>query len=242
MATGPAVPTFASELTWLQKHERLIVVVLVLALGGWFGNKWLNQSAENAKATLAVQQAASAAAASQADLAAKTYQAAIEAMSKANVALATAQTARNTALVKTQTQTATQAVNQPNEFVKTWQSLIPGTMGGNIVQQPIDLPDGTHSQRFAVDLGPAIETVNTLESVPVLKADLADETALAANTQTALNSCQTLVEKQKTEIAEDKKTNDAEIASLKASARKSKRNWFIAGFVSGIATRLFFKF
>lgn len=232
----------SSELTWLQKHERLIIIVLVLALGGWLGNKWMNQSAENAKAALAVQQAASQAAASQADLAAKTYQMAIEAMSRENVALATAQQARNTTLIKTQTQTAAQATSAPNEFVKTWRSLIPGTMGGSIVQQPIVLPDKSTSQQFVVDLGPAIETVNALEAVPVLKANLADETTLAGNTQTALNSCTILVDKQKTVIEENGKLSDAKIASLKADARKSKRNWFIAGFVSGIATRLFFKF
>lgn len=235
MSTPSVVPSptviLANELTWLQKHERLIIVVLVLALGGWLGNKWMNQSAENAKSALAVQQAASAAAASQADLAAKTYQAAIDAMSRQNVALAASQQARNTTLVKQQTVTATLP---PDTVVTMWKGLIPGINQGNIVPTP--------QGGYTVDGGPAIETVNQLEEVPVLRANLSDETALAGNTQTALNSCSTLVETQKTEIAQDKKTCDAQVTSLKADARKSKRNWFIAGFISGIATRIAFKF
>jgi hypothetical protein len=246
MATGPTIPIqipnptvlITNELSWFQKHERLIIVVLVLALGGWLGNKWMNVSAEHAKAALAVQQQASAIAATQADLAAKSYQAAIEALSKANVALAASQTARNTVLVKQQATTATQATVAPNDFVKTWQSLIPGTIPGNITQQVAILPDKTTSQQFIVGLGPAIETVTALEAVPVMKANLADEIALAGSTQTALNSCSTLVDKQVIEIAQDKKTCDAAMKDLKANARKHSRNWFIAGFVSGIATRL----
>lgn len=233
MSTPPVTPAptviLANELTWLQKHERLIIVVLVLALGGWLGNKWMNQSAENAKSVLAVQQAASAAAASQADLAAKTYQAAIDAMSRQNVALAASQQARNTTLVKQQAATATVA---PDVLITMWKGLIPGTMGGDIKLQDITRPDGVHAQQVIVDDGPAVETVNQLEEVPVLKANLSDETALAQNTQTALNSCSTLVDSQKTEIAEDKKTCDAKTASLKADARKSKRNWFITGLVT----------
>jgi hypothetical protein len=224
MATGPQIPPtviFANELTWLQKHERLIIVILVLALGGWLGNKWMNVSAENAKSALAIQQQVSAAAASQAALAAQTYQAAIDALSKANVALAASQQARNAALAKQQTVTATLP---PDQVVTMWQGLIPGINKGSIT------PTGDGG--YKVDGGPAIDTVNTLEEVPVLRANLSDETKLAETTQTALNSCSTLVENQKTEIAEDKKTCDAQTKSLKADARKSKRNWFIGGLVT----------
>lgn len=235
MSTPPVVPSpaptviLANELTWLQKHERLIIVVLVLALGGWLGNKWMNVSAENAKSALAVQQQVSAAAASQAEMAAKTYQAAIDALSHANVALAASQQARNTTLVKTQAQTATLA---PDALITMWKGLIPGTMPGEIKAQAVVLPDGTHAQQVVVDDGPAVETVNQLEEVPVLRANLSDETALAGNTQTALTACSALVESQKTEIAEDKKTCAAQMVSLKADARKSKRNWFIGGMTT----------
>jgi len=219
---SPTAPTviFANELTWLQKHERLIIVVLVLALGGWLGNKWMSYSAEQAKSALVVQQQVSAAAASQAALAAQSYQVAIEALSKQVTALDVAMTQRQTVLVKQQTQTSTLP---PDQVVTLWQGLIPGTNKGSITPT-----DGG----YKVDSGPAIDTVNQLEEVPVLKANLSDETKLADVTQTALTSCSALVDKQKTEIAEDKKTCDAEMASLKASARKSKRNWFVAGAVT----------
>lgn len=225
MATGPQVPNptviFANELTWLQKHERLLIIVFVLALGGWLGNKWMNVSAENAKSALAVQKAASDAAMSQAEMAAKTYQVAIDALGKQIAALDAAQTARNTVLVKKQAETKTLP---PDQVVAMWQGLIPGINKGSITP--------TSDGGYQVDGGPAIDTVNTLEEVPVLRANLADETKLAETTQTALTSCSALVDKQKTQIAEDQKTCEAETKSLKADARKSKRNWFIGGLVT----------
>lgn len=209
-----------AEKTWFQKHERLIIVFAVLALGGWLGNKWMNVSAENAKSALAVQQQVSAVAASQAALAAQSYQAAIDALSKANVALAASQTARNTALVKQQTATVTLP---PDQLVTLWQGLIPGINKGSIT------PTATG---YIVDSGPAVDTVNQLEEVPVLKANLSDEIKLADTTQTTLNSCSILIDKQKIQIAEDDKTCKAQVTSLKADARKSKRNWFIGGMTT----------
>ncbi len=209
-----------NEKTWLQKHERLIIVVLVIAFGSWLGSKYLDNAAANAKSALVAQQQVSAAAASQAEMAAKGYQVAIEALSKQVTALDVAMTQRQTVLVKQQAQTS---ALPPDQLVTLWQGLIPGINKGSIVPT---------TNGYAVDPGPAIDTVNQLEEVPVLKANLADETNLAATTQSALTSCSGLVDKQKTEIAEDKKTCDAQTASLKADARKSKRNWFIGGLVT----------
>lgn len=216
--------------SWLIQHERLIVIFLVLIFGGWLGNRWMNYSAEQAKSALAVQQAASQAAAAQAALAAQTYQVSIDALAKQTAALDASQRARNAGLAKQQTATTT---FPPDQVVTLWQGLLPGINKGNIVP--------TADGGYKVDAGPAIDTVNTLEEVPVLRANLSDETKLADTTQTALTSCSALVDKQKTEIAEDKKTCDAKTASLKADARKSKRTFFILGFISGLATRIFVK-
>ena len=47
-----------TALTWLQKHERIILVFLVLLAASWFGNHWLNNTAAKDKqaATVAAQQ------------------------------------------------------------------------------------------------------------------------------------------------------------------------------------------
>ncbi len=138
---------------------------------------------------------------------------------------------RNAILDRQQTKTSTLP---PDQLITMWQGLIPGVNKGSIISNT--------QGGYTVDSGPAIDTVNTLEEVPVLRANLEDETKLVETTQTALNSCSTLVDKQKTQIEEDDKTCKAQVTSLKANARKSKRNFFIAGFISGIATRIFFKF
>lgn len=226
MATTPTlnpIPTVvvSNQLTWLQAHERLIIVFLVLLVGGWLGNHWLNISAENAKTAFAAQQQVAAAATLQASEAAKTYQVAIDALSKQITALDVAMTQRQTVLVKQQAQTATLPSDQ---LVTLWQGLIPGINKGSIT------PTGDGG--YKVDGGPAIDTVNQLEEVPVLRANLSDETKLADDTHKTLDVCTALTDRQKTEIAEDKKTCDAQTASLKADARKSKRNWFVAGLVT----------
>src|SRR5690242_1973587 len=45
-------------LSWIQKHERILIVALVLIFGSWFGNHWLNVKAEsdNRAAVIAEQQ------------------------------------------------------------------------------------------------------------------------------------------------------------------------------------------
>ncbi len=88
-----------------------------------------------------------------------------------------------------------------------------------------------------------------LELVPAQHQELVNEQTLVA-TGNALVVAQT---KQVTDLTaqvtglklqsvDDAKVCQAQIAVVKADARKSKRRYFIAGFVAGIATRIFGKF
>src|SRR2546430_17449964 len=81
--------------TWLQKHERMIIVLLVLLAGGWLGNKWLNNSAAEAQTKYAIAQAALDQTRLQASQAHQDYQMTVDALTKQNASLAAAVASRN---------------------------------------------------------------------------------------------------------------------------------------------------
>jgi nitrogen fixation protein len=91
--------------------------------------------------------------------------------------------------------------------------------------------------------------VQQLEIIPVQQQELTNEQTLVANGN-ALAVVQT---KQVTDLTaqvtglklqsiDDAKVCQAQIAVVQTDARKSKRRYFIAGFVAGIATRILGKF
>ena len=89
----------------------------------------------------------------------------------------------------------------------------------------------------------AVATVQQLEQVPVLTQQLSDETQIASDTAGLLAAANenraTLTDEisgLKLEAVDSAKVCTAQIAVIKAEARKSKRRWFVAGFVAGIAT------
>src|SRR5437016_4365214 len=45
-------------LTWIQRHERILIISLVLAVGCWLGNSWINRTVDKDKleATVSAQQ------------------------------------------------------------------------------------------------------------------------------------------------------------------------------------------
>jgi hypothetical protein len=130
------------------------------------------------------------------------------------------------------------------DLAKQWAAVVPSVV-------PVVTPTG-----ISINSQGAHDTVAALISIPVLTQNLATQTEISGNLQQELTESGVLnaalgtqVVALNQEIAADKilltKSDEASImtiAALKADARKSKRNWFIAGFVSGIATRILFKF
>jgi predicted negative regulator of RcsB-dependent stress response len=222
------VPDVVTEVTagakraesWLKQHERILIVFMVLAVGGFLGNRYLNNSAAADRARAEAAVAAATQARTDAATAAQQYQATIDALQKQNASLATAVASRQAVLV--QKQQEIQAAPIPLVAAE-WQRLIGGATG-DIVSSTVGV---------SVTDDAARKTVIQLEAVPVLQANLADETKIAQNTQTELNSCNNLVGKLNTQIGADDKACKAEIASIKADARKSKRNWFVTGMAAG---------
>ena len=234
--------------TWLQKHERLLIVALVLLAGSWGLNHYLNNAAAKAEtraqvaeqALVVSNQAYSEAKAQSArnDAAeaqvAQQYQAMISALTAQNASLAAAAAARGTALA--QEQNKNKSLPLP-ELAKKWQTL-----------ENLQDSDLTASEAgITVSPTGAVATVNALESVPVLTSDLKDETLIAQNLQTELDKAIQLSAAQSAQVASltaqivaenkvlaDTKDADAkELSAVKADARKSKWKFFKFGFITG---------
>jgi hypothetical protein len=230
------------ELTWLQKHERLIIVFLVLLFCGWGINKYIDSDAKKAdtQAQVALQQLADqkdkdTAVASQVAQLTAQYQQLVATVSQENAQLALAIQQRDAALQKQQT--ADQNLTPP-QLATRWATLVGAptgaitapASGGLMVTDPV-----------------ALDTVQQLEQVPVLTLNLTNETTEATADQqevtkaNALNAALTtqVGDLQKT-VTDDATACKAQVAAVKADETKSKAHWFkfgfVAGFVSGIFT------
>ena len=146
-----------------------------------------------------------------------------DALVQANVALATALTK----------QQKTDATLPPTDLVARWNALVPQA-AASVTPKGVTLPNTG-----------AIATVQQLEIIPVQQEEITNEQTLVTNGD-ALAVAQT---KQVTDLTaqitglklsavDDAKVCQTQIAVVKADARKSKRRWFVVGFVAGIATRI----
>ena len=146
-----------------------------------------------------------------------------DALVQANVALATALTK----------QQKTDATLPPTDLVARWNALVPQA-AASVTTNGVTLPSTG-----------AIATVQQLEIIPVQQEEITNEQTLVANGD-ALAVAQT---KQVTDLTaqitglklsavDDAEVCQTQIAVVKADARKSKRRWFVVGFVAGIATRI----
>lgn len=100
---------------------------------------------------------------------------------------------------------------------------------------------GTATPSGDVDLPlPAAQTVAAVvDEVPYLKEELLDETDIADNLQTELTAQTKVVVDLKAAVPVAQQACQAQIATVKATARKSKIKWFIAGVVAGFIGRGF---
>jgi hypothetical protein len=151
-----------------------------------------------------------------------------------DAALIQAKLALATALEKQQ---KVDAALPPSDLVARWNALVPSA---NVV---------VSANGETLPNSGAVATVQQLEIIPVQQEEITNDQTLIANGN-ALATAQT---KQVTDLTaqvtglklqsiDDLKVCNAQIAVVKADARKSKRRWFAAGFVAGIATRIFGKF
>lgn len=238
MATTPVTPTAVAQ-TWLQRHERLLIVAMVLLAGAWGFSRYADLSASKAEARATVaEQALTAQKATDAQNASETasvlaqYQAIVQSLQAQNASLAGIAAQRQTAVAAQQQVDSTLPVAELANRLKTLGNAPDGSVAaeGDSVK--------------LTQLG-SVAVVQTLETLPVLRADLKDQTFLTSATQDALNKANVVIVDQKKQVdglnltlVDADKQCKAQIADVKAQARKSKIKWFKIGFVSGFVTGL----
>lgn len=123
------------------------------------------------------------------------------------------------------TQQKTDESLAPTDLADRWEKLVPDS-------KVLPTPSG-----YILDSASGLETIQSLEQLPVLTANLADETQIA-------NSFQSEYKLEQSAHISDNETCKVQLAtdatvlkSVKADARKSKWKWFIAGVVTGFIGR-----
>jgi len=222
-------------------HEKLILAliaagVLFFAIGKIDGiiAKHDDANLKQAQVVAAAQEDKNAAIAAQVASDNATFTALQAKVQAQNAALVQANIALSTALTKQQKIDATLP---PTDLAARWNTLVPQAEV-TVTTNGVTLPETG-----------AMATVQQLEIIPVQQKEITNDQTLIANGN-ALAVAQT---KQVTDLTaqvtglklqsvDDAKVCQAQIAVVKADARRSKRRWFAAGFVAGIATRIFGKF
>jgi hypothetical protein len=232
-----AIPQELSKISLYAKaHERLLMVILALPFL-WIVSGRIQQviadhdnaNLNAAKITLAAQvemneKTAALVAKQKADydtLASK-YQAQDAALAQANVALVNALTKQQKVDAK---------MTDP-ELAARWNQLVPAA-AVTITNGQAALPDaGAHA------------TVNELEKVPVLTQQLTNEQTQLSNVNALLLASNGrvvtlngLVDGKDAELKKAVLVCQDKIKVVKDADRKSKRRWFVIGFVAGFASR-----
>ncbi len=223
--------------SWLKQHERLVIIFMVLIFSFFVLDKGLGivQSWEQHKATQAEKVLDAQKAKNDTELAtAKTmlaqYQTQLAADEQAIQSLTKAQAFRDKQLPVQQKVDAQLA---PNDLALRWQGLV-GDSG------VVPAADGYNVSNTA-----AVITVQNLEQVPVLQADLADEQNKTAALQKDVASANDLIGQGKvvvsglqTQIVDQTKACTAQINVVKAQARKGKLKAFGIGYGLGLVSGL----
>ncbi len=220
-------------LKWFESHERILIVALVLAVGAFGINKWLDKSAMDANAKAAVtQQIADVQHDADLKIAAAVEQQTTQFNQETVQREATlASLVRQIAARDTDSNQRVLTVTQPRTNAQAIDDL-------NIAYRlPIPLTTTEAGSIPIVDL--QAFTVAKIQG-DTAQADLVDTRKELVTTTTSLASATSLVAALQnqvtglnTEIKDVSTAKDAEIASVKAKARKSKVGFFKFGFVVG---------
>lgn len=233
-----AASFFTKVRTFLLDHERMLIAVFAVALVWGVSGKIQDVIAAHDKANLTAQQAVlasqvekNAALAEQVAQQAQQYKALADKVELQNTALEQANVALATALSKQQK--ADNGMALP-ELAKRWLELVPGVSGG------LTLTNG----QLALSDPASHATVNELERVPVLnqqlsnaKSEKANEDQLLTASNQRVDTLNTRVDGLTLQLKDADKVCVEQIKVVKDEARKSKRRWFIVGYISGLATR-----
>lgn len=224
------------ELSWLQRHEKLVLSVIA-GLVLWFVIGKIDTAIQHhdeanlaqAKVIAAEDASKTAAIAAQVAQQAAQYKELADKVQAQNAALAQANVQLSQALAKQQ---HTDATLPPSELVARWNTLVPQA-NAQLTPNGVTLPS----------VG-AVETVQQLEEVPVLRTQLDNERTRTANALslvaaegTQIATLNTEVTALHTQIVDNSKECQAQIKVLKDQEAK-KRKWYALIFsVVGFGVR-----
>ncbi len=225
-----------ADLSWLQRHERLVLAVIA-GVALWFAIGKIDTllvnhdraATEQAKIVAAVQQEKNDALAVQVAQQAAQYKELTDEVQAQNAQLEQA----NVALVATLTKQQKVDASLPlPELTNRWLALVPEA-------KPVATPTGVS----LTDAG-ARATVQQLELIPAQQQELVTAQTELKNDQNLISaadaSITTLnlrVDGLGLQLADNAKVCATQLATVKAEARKSKRTWFYIGYGAGLATR-----
>jgi hypothetical protein len=224
---------------FIKSHERMLLVgTALLLLWGITGKVQSIIAAHDDKvyaaalATREAQATANAALAQQNAALATQYQQLAQQVQQQNAALESQNAALVTALTK---QKATDAKLPAPELAARIESL---------ASLPANSVTPTPGDSFSVTAPAAVKIAQELENVPALQSQLANAQTEKANLDKQISEQAKVVVGLNTEVAglhkelvASDKQRKAEVADVKANAAKSKRKWFVVGFIAGLSTR-----
>lgn len=249
MSTPTVTPTtpvaWVVTQTWFQKHERIIIALIALSLGVWGFNKWVDKSANDAKAQVAIAQQAQA-----------TQDASVKAL-QAQLAQQSAQFAQSQTEMKTEILSLVSAIAQRD--AATQSKVIEVTKPKTPTQAVVDLQQAYPKLPDApvvTDAGATVTTADVQQFTvakiegDAAKADLDDTKTELTKTNDSLTQAVSLLGAKDnviTGLQTDIKTHDAtcktEKDQIKADARKGKWHSFLAGAATvGVIALKFMKF
>jgi hypothetical protein len=232
-APTPTPSIIAKDYAWVTHHLISLALVGILTIGGIYGVESLiakhdSQNSAKYEAILAAQtqQTQTLQKQLQAD---EEQSAQIEAQLLAqNSQLAQQISARNQAVVAQVKSDATLSTQDAAARLSQQTNATAGevTAQGNNV---------------TIDLPITRAVVSALDELPVVQANLDDtqkqlvnETTIATNAQTDATDAKKVIAAQVTQMADADKACKADIATVKAQARKSGLKWFLIGLVTGL--------
>ena len=225
---------------YIAKHERLIIAVGILGLVLYIGTRWIDYRAKEAEL---VNNKAQAVAAQQAQIVSALTSQLQQAQQNSNAVVT--QTSMQVAALQSQiaslqinlaSQQSAVRTRPISEIALQWSTLI-------------GLPVQNTDKGLLVDDSGARATVSQLIEIPILNEEIKTQTSELAEKDKAISAqadtikaSTSLVAGLNVQITDNGKACDARVNVVKAEARKGKRNYFIAGFIAGIATRVLGKF
>ena len=229
------VSVIAKDWSWFVSHLVVLILVGALVAGGVYGVESL--IAKHDAATLAKDNAALATVVAQnqtliseAQTKDVLLQQAITALSAANAQLSAKQNARNVQLATQVKTDATLSAQQAADRLTQQTKAAPGEITAS-------------GDTIVADLPMSRTIVTDLDELPVVTANLADETTKLTNETTLATTAQADVTAQKAEIsglntqlADSAVACAAEVKTEKAKAKKGKLKWFGIGFIVGFAS------